>query len=67
MNKGGNEIKQKGLSNDALLASVGFEVTPVDKVISRSELPVEEVLTRLTMLELSGLVSAIPGGYIRTK
>ncbi len=66
-NKGGSEIKQKGLSNDALLASVGFEITPVDKVISRSELPVEEVLTRLTMLELSGLVSAVPGGYIRTK
>ncbi len=66
-NKGGDEIKQKGLSNDALLASVGFEVTPVDKVTSRSELPVEEVLTRLTMLELSGLVSAVPGGYIRTK
>jgi len=64
---GGNEIKQKGLSNDALLANVGFEITPVDKVISRSELPVEEVLTRLTMLELSGLVSAVPGGYIRMK
>lgn len=66
-NKGGNEINQKGLCNDALLASVGFEITPVDKVVSRSELPVEEVLTRLTMLELSGLVTAVPGGYIRTQ
>lgn len=66
-NRGGREIDRKGLSNDALLASVGFEVTPVDKVVSRSELPVEEVLTRLTMLELSGLVSAVPGGYIRTQ
>jgi len=65
--KGDNEIIQKGLCNDVLLASVGFEITPVDKVVSRSELPVEEVLTRLTMLELSGLVSAVPGGYIRTK
>jgi DNA processing protein len=65
--KGVDERKQKGLSNDALLASVGFEITPVDKVVSRSELPVEEVLTRLTMLELSGLVSAVPGGYIRMK
>ena len=66
INKGANEINQKGLCNDALLASVGFEITPVDKVVSRSELPVEEVLTRLTMLELSGLVTAVPGGYIRT-
>jgi DNA processing protein len=65
--KGDNEIIQKDLCNDVLLASVGFEITPVDKVVSRSELPVEEVLTGLTMLELSGLVSAVPGGYIRTK
>jgi len=48
-----------------LLASVGFEITPVDKVVSRSKLPVEEVLTRLTILELNGLVAAVPGGYLR--
>lgn len=65
--EGANEIKTKDLCNDTLLASVGFEITPVDKVVSRSELPVEEVLTRLTMLELNGLVSAVPGGYIRMK
>lgn len=58
---------QKDLCNDALLASVGFEVTPVDRVVSRSKLPIEEVLTRLTVLELSGLVSAVPGGYLRVK
>lgn len=55
----------KDLCKDGLLASVGFEITPIDKVVSRSKLPIEEVLTRLTMLELSGLVSAVPGGYIR--
>ncbi|PKI15727.1 DNA-processing protein DprA [Colwellia sp. 12G3] len=65
--KGEDEINRKGLCNDTLLANVGFEITPVDKVVSRSELPVEEVLIRLTMLELSGLVSAVPGGYIRTQ
>jgi DNA processing protein len=55
----------KDLYKDGLLASVGFEITPIDKVVSRSKLPIEEVLIRLTMLELSGLVSAVPGGYIR--
>ncbi|MCW8831732.1 MAG: hypothetical protein OQK03_00245 [Colwellia sp.] len=44
---------------------MGFEITPIDKVVSRRLLPVEEVLTRLTMLELSGLVAAVPGGYLR--
>ena len=55
----------KDLCVDELLASVGFEITPVDKVVSRSKLPIAEVLTRLTMLELSGLVAAVPGGYLR--
>ena len=57
--------QNKSLFVDELLASVGFEITPVDKVVSRSKLPIEEVLTRLTMLELSGLVAAVPGGYLR--
>jgi DNA processing protein len=56
---------QPGLLNDALLDSVDYETTPVDMVVSRSKLPIDVVLTRLTILELSGLVSAVPGGYIR--
>lgn len=59
------KIQNKSLCVDELLASVGFEITPVDKVVSRSKLPIEEVLTRLTLLELSGLVVAVPGGYLR--
>jgi len=55
----------QGLLNDPLLASVGYEATPVDIVVSRSKLPTDEVLTRLTMLELKGLVSSVPGGYLR--
>jgi DNA processing protein len=63
------EIDKKSKNNnlcvDELLASVGFEITPVDKVVFRSKLPIEEVLTRLTILELNGLVAAVPGGYLR--
>ena len=56
---------QQDLFLDPLLASVGYEITPVDVVVSRSKLPTDEVLTRLTLLELRGLVSAVPGGYLR--
>jgi len=56
---------EQGLLNDSLLASVDYEITPVDIVISRSKLPTDEVLTRLTVLELKGLVTAVPGGYLR--
>jgi len=55
------------LCKDVLLASVGFEVTPVDQVASRSELPIDEVLTRLTLLELKGLIASVPGGYLRVQ
>jgi DNA processing protein len=57
--------RQQDLFNDELLASVGYEVTPVDTVVSRSKLSTEVVLTRLTMLELKGFVVAVPGGYVR--
>jgi len=56
---------QQDLFNDPLLASVEYEVTPIDIVVSRSKLPTKVVLTRLTMLELKGHVVAVPGGYIR--
>jgi DNA processing protein len=55
------------LCNDALLASVGFEVTPVDKIVARSSLSINEALIGLTLLELNGSVSSTPGGYLRLK
>ena len=61
------QFGKQDLCIDSLLASVGYETTPVDMVVSRSKLPIEEVLTRLTILELNNLVSAVPGGYLRLK
>ncbi|WP_426359239.1 DNA-processing protein DprA [Pseudocolwellia sp. HL-MZ19] len=57
---------QQGLFNDSLLDNVGYEVTPIDAIVLRSKLPIDVVLTQLTILELKGLVSAVPGGYLRT-
>ncbi|TRX58153.1 DNA-processing protein DprA [Thalassomonas sp. M1454] len=56
---------QQDLFIDELLSSVDYETTSVDTVVSRSQLPTEEVLTRLLTLELRGLVTAVPGGYIK--
>jgi DNA processing protein len=55
----------KHLLNDPMLANVGDEVTPIDVIAARCQQPIEQVLTRLMQLELSGLVSAVPGGYLR--
>jgi DNA processing protein len=73
LNLSGDEAKdnpaeksdKQDLCNDSMLASVGYEITPVDLVVSRSKLPIDVVLTRLTVLELKGLVSAVPGGYLK--
>ncbi|KLV03244.1 DNA processing protein DprA [Photobacterium aquae] len=51
----------------ALLATVGSEATPVDVVAERSGQPVHEVMMQLLDLELQGLVTAVPGGYIRSR
>jgi DNA processing protein len=58
---------QNDLCKDVLLASVGLEVTPIDQVASRSKLPIDEVVTRLTLLELKGLIASVPGGYLRVQ
>ncbi|MGF1726448.1 DNA-processing protein DprA [Photobacterium nomapromontoriensis] len=51
----------------ALLANVGSEATPVDVVAERSGQPVHEVMMQLLELELQGVVTAVPGGYVRTR
>jgi DNA processing protein len=53
------------LASDKLLDSVDFEVTPLDIVAQRSGISVEVVMSKLVEYELCGLVSAVPGGYIK--
>ncbi|MBE1300359.1 MAG: DNA-protecting protein DprA [Alteromonadaceae bacterium] len=56
---------KQGLATDQLLASVGYEATPLDVVVQRSGLPVKVVLAKLLEYELRGLLVAVPGGYSR--
>lgn len=51
----------------SVLANVGNEATPVDVVAERCEQPVHEVMMQLLELELQGVVTTVPGGYIRTR
>lgn len=48
-----------------LIECVGFETTPVDALIERSQMPAETVTSMLVLLELQGHVNPVPGGYIR--
>ncbi|MGX1114325.1 DNA processing protein [Pseudoalteromonas sp. MBR-15] len=45
--------------------SIGFEVTSVDVITQRSQLPIDEVQARLLDLELADKVERVLDGYIR--
>jgi DNA processing protein len=57
--------KSQSLASDKLLDSVDFEVTPLDIVAQRSGIKVADVMSQLLECELRGLVTAVPGGYIK--
>lgn len=51
--------------NENLVKCIGFEVTTVDQIMTRSGLGVEQVVCNLAELELQGVVKTVPGGYLR--
>lgn len=55
----------ESLASDKLLDSVDFEVTPLDLVAQRSGIEVADVMSQLLEYELRGLVTSVPGGYIK--
>lgn len=57
----------KGLSEQGLLANVGDEVCTLDDIAARAAMSVADVTVAMMQLELSGLVAAVPGGYIRVR
>lgn len=63
-NKTQKNVNQ-GLASDLLLDSVDFEATPLDIVAERSGIPVSLVMSQLLEYELRGLVTAVPGGYLK--
>lgn len=57
----------ESLATDKLLDSVEFDVTAIDVIAERSNMPVSDVLATLLEYELRGLVAAVPGGYIKLR
>jgi DNA processing protein len=51
--------------NENLVKFIGFELTTIDQIIVRSGFNVEQVTGKLAELELKGIVTAVPGGYMR--
>lgn len=60
-------FEQEELPFPMLLANVGDEARCVDVLAELCEQPVHEITIQLLELELLGLISAVPGGYVRTR
>lgn len=58
-------IARNDLAENKLLASVDHDTTPVDVIVQRSNLPLDQVLMELLELEVQGNIVAVPGGYMR--
>lgn len=61
------QVLEEELPFAALLANVGEEVRCVDVLAEICDQPVHEITMQLLELELLGLISAVPGGYIRAR
>ena len=68
----GHYFVDEGLSNrniacenNQLMQCIGYAVTSVEQVMSRSGLTIQELLCKLADLELQGLIKAVSGGYVR--
>ena len=51
--------------NENLVKFIGFEMTSIDQIISRSGYTVEQVTCELAKLEMNGAILSVPGGYLR--
>ena len=61
------QVSEEKLPFPKLLANVGDEARCVDVLAERCDQPVHEIMIQLLELELQGIVSAVPGGYVRTR
>ncbi|EPQ5230619.1 DNA-processing protein DprA [Providencia sp. PROV032] len=48
-----------------ILGMVGYQATPVDVIAEQTQIPVTQIITILTEMEINGIVSSGAGGYTR--
>ncbi len=48
--------------SDLLLIAMGFDPVAIDTLIERVKLPTDQLIARLTELELDGVIASMPGG-----
>lgn len=64
----GTRLKRQPLekNQERLLSYIGFEITPIDIIMVRSNFSIQELSSMLLLLELKGYLKSVPGGYCKT-
>lgn len=60
-----NNHKSLNSSEETVLNSIDIELTTLDAIITRSNLPYNQVVSSLLELELKSLIESVTGGYIK--
>ena len=64
-----NSVVKKTANNcrsaDKVLYSIEYEVTPIDVIVARTKVSVDDLLPQLVDYELNGKIAAVSGGYIK--
>ena len=50
------------VENDPLLDAMGFDPVAIDSLLERINIPTDQLIARLTELELDGAIASMPGG-----
>lgn len=61
----GNTNSEQDSQSLSVLSCIGYEITTIDELVSRSRLTAADISSILLKLELRGMIKAIPGGYVR--
>lgn len=63
------DISEPSVNNidKGMLKYIGYEITSVDQLMNRSGWPINDIMCELAKLELKGIVSSVPGGYMRCR
>ena len=48
--------------DDPLLAAMGFDPVSIDTLLGRVKMPTDQLIARVTELELDGAIASMPGG-----
>lgn len=53
------------LTESRILGMVGYQPIPADIIATELQLPITQVISALTELEIDGAVISVAGGYLR--